>query len=177
MAVDQFSASEIIFHQNLLSYGHEIRYTFSLHNAAALQEDWHFMKEFETGCEMAPTAWKIRMTLERATNRLLVSGTAKLKRSDSMKVPVRIFFAVKILHDEFKSHIPTPDVEDIANPGDEFIINVSSIVPHKCDYLLRDKLSVLVHIYIRDCHHRKQKVFSKPGSSGKTGGKLHCSKL
>ncbi|GBM21869.1 hypothetical protein AVEN_75140-1 [Araneus ventricosus] len=177
MAANQFSASPVTVHQKLRHSGHEVRYKFTLCNAAALQEEWNFTQDCQLPCQATPTSWKFKMTLERAENILVVSGTAKLKRYDSIDIPVRVILVVKIRHEKFPDYIPIPNVDKIILPGEELIINVSNIVPHAYNYLLSEELSVRVHIYVRDCHRHIRKDLGKPDDGKKKEKKSVCSEM
>ncbi|GBN51690.1 hypothetical protein AVEN_270734-1 [Araneus ventricosus] len=177
MAANQFSASPVMVHQQFHPYGHEIRYNFALRNAAALQEEWTFTEDCQLSCQISPTSWKFKMTLERARNILVVSGTAKLKRYDSINIPVEVFLVVKIHHEKFRDYIPIPNVDKMILPGEELIINVSNIVPHAFNYLLSEELSVLVHIYVRDCHRRIRKHLGTRDDKEKKEKKSRCSEM
>ncbi|GBO39580.1 hypothetical protein AVEN_104708-1 [Araneus ventricosus] len=175
MAANQFSTSPVTVQQILHPYGHEIRYNFKMRNAAALQEEWTFTRDYRPACQASPTSWKFKMTLERARNVLGVSGNAKLKRNDSINIPVRVYLVLKIHHKKFLDYIPVPNIDKVFLPDEELTMNISNIVPHAYDYLLREELYVLVHIYVRNCHQRIRKELGKPDDGQKKEKKSVCS--
>ncbi|GBM91903.1 hypothetical protein AVEN_215755-1 [Araneus ventricosus] len=153
MAANQFSASSVVVSQKPHHNGHEILYNFSLCNAAALQEEWSFTQDYRAPCQISPTSWKFQMTLERVPKTLLVSGSAKLKRNDSLNVAVGVFLQLRINHHMFKDYFPFPGVNKEILSGEEICVNICNIVPNSFyEYLLYQELSVCVSIYVKNCH-------------------------
>ncbi|GBM91904.1 hypothetical protein AVEN_215756-1 [Araneus ventricosus] len=177
MAANLFSVSPVMVSQQTHHNGHEILYNFLLCNAAALQEEWSFTQDYQAPCQISPTSWKFRVTLKRAPSSLLVSGSVKLKRNDSINNAVKVFIVMRINHDEFREYFPFPTVNIKIEPGEEICVNICDIVPNPSyRYLLCQELSVMVSIYITKCHqHMKKRFRTTDTRSGME--RMHFSKM
>ncbi|GBN03243.1 hypothetical protein AVEN_229022-1 [Araneus ventricosus] len=172
MAASNFSASQVAVQQHSQSNGHDIRYDFSLYNAAALQQDWTFTQDYRAPCVTAPTSWRFEMTLHRDPNSGVVSGNAMLQRTDTVNTPVCAHFVVTFRQNAFSlDFVPRSNVLRRIEPGDRKLTYI-----HVPKELLHGEILVVLHISVRKCHQDRKKGVSTPGA-GVERKEMHCSKM
>ncbi|GBO35476.1 hypothetical protein AVEN_78325-1 [Araneus ventricosus] len=156
MVANNFSASQVVVQQLLQSKGHDIRYEFSMYNAAALQQDWTFTQDYRSPCVTSPISWMSDKTLHRYPNSGVVSGNAMLQRTDSLITPVSAHFVVTFRHNTFSlDFVPRSNARRRIVPGDRKFTYIH--VPNEFKELLHGEILVVLHIIVRYCHQDNKK--------------------